>query len=185
MAMLLSVHLLLAGFHTVRADEKSAFPEAVAQLKKEQSLAESYAGLLKEYGSTDLRTYARGIALYAEAKAEFDGLLEHMITALHQGKAPDTSEAFQRQLTKAVDRRVVFTSFMVDEILNKIPEGERSLAVVLRNPAGAVALLTTVTEAGKAIWAAYQQSTNQEREVILGQLQALRWKPFDEIKALK
>jgi hypothetical protein len=169
----------------VRADEKSTLPEAVAQLKKEQTLAESYAGLLKEYGSTDLRIYARGIALYAEAKAEFDGLIEHMITALHQGKAPDTSEVFQRQLTKAVDRRVVFTSFMVDEILNKIPESERSLAAVLRNPAGAVALLKTVTDAGKTIWTAYNQSNNQEREVIIGQLQALRWKPFDEIKALK
>jgi hypothetical protein len=132
MAMLLSVNLLLAGLQTVRADEKSTLPEAVAQLKKEQTLAESYAGLLKEYGSTDLRTYARGISLYAEAKAEFDGLIEQMITALHQGKAPDTSEVFQRQLTKAVDRRVVFTSFMVDEILNKIPESERSLAAVLR-----------------------------------------------------
>ena len=162
--------------------------EAIGYLKKEQSLAESYAGLLKGFGKQDIATYARGIQLYAEAKAEFDGLIEQLLVTLRQGESPDTSATFQQKLEKAANRRVAFTDFIAQEVLSKVPEGTRSLAAILKI-AGAIGsvkeLVTALKDAGMGIWQGYRQSNEQERTAIVSQLEALRWKPFEEIKPLQ
>jgi hypothetical protein len=162
--------------------------EATGYLKKEQSLAESYAGLLKGFGRQDIATYARGIQLYAEAKAEFDGLIEQILAALRQGESPDTSAAFQQKLEKAAKQRVAFTDFIGQEVLSKVPEGTKSLAAILKIPGvigGVTELASALKDAGRAIWQGYRQSSEQERAAIVSQLETLRWKPFEEIKPLQ
>jgi hypothetical protein len=155
--------------------------------EKERSLAESYAGLLKGFGKQDVATYARGIQRYAEAKAEFDGVIEQMLVALRQGVAPDTSATFQQKLEMAAKRRVALTEFIDREVLSKVPDDTKSLATILKI-AGAIGsvkeLVTALKDAGMAIWQGYRQSGEQERAAIVSQLEALRWKPFEEIKAL-
>jgi hypothetical protein len=156
--------------------------------KKEQSLAENYAGLPKGFGKQDITTYARGIQRYAEAKAEFDGLIEQLLAALRQREPPDTSPAFQQQLEHAAQRRVAFTEFIRQEVLSKVPEGTRSLAAILAIPGvigGVTELAKGLKDAGAAVWQAYRESAEQERAALLGQLEALRWKPFEEIKPLE
>jgi hypothetical protein len=185
---LLGLSCLLASLPPVGVSQANSLAEAMAQLKKEQSLAESYAGLLKGFGKQDIATYARGIQLYAEAKAEFDGLIEQLLAALRQRESPDTSAAFQQKLEQAANRRVAFTDFIAQEVLSKVPEGTKSLAAILKI-AGAIGsvkeLVTSLKDAGLAIWQAYRQSGEQERTAIASQLEALRWQPFEEIKALQ
>jgi hypothetical protein len=187
-ASLLGLAILFASLPAPGLSQANPLAEAIGYLKKEQSLAESYAGLLKGVGKQDLGTYARGIQRYAEAKAEFDGLLEQLLAALRQGESPDTSTAFQQKLEKAADRRAAFTDFIAQEVLSKVPEDTRSLAAIL-TIAGAIGsvteLVSVLKDAGMAVWQGYRQSGEQERAAIVGQLEALRWKPFEAIKPLQ
>jgi hypothetical protein len=185
---LLALSVLLASPPPAAASQANSLAEAMGYLKKEQSLAESYAGLLKGFGKQDVATYARGIQLYAEAKAEFDGLIEQILASLRQRESPDTSTAFQQKLEQAANRRVAFTDFIAQEVLSKVPEDTKSLATILKF-AGAIGsikeLVTALKNAGMAIWQWYRQSGEQERAAIVSQLEALRWKPFEEIKPLQ
>jgi hypothetical protein len=52
-----------------------SLPEAMRFLAHEKSAAEQYAVILSTLGKNDAVLYVRGIALYADAKAEFDGLI--------------------------------------------------------------------------------------------------------------
>jgi hypothetical protein len=188
LASVLGLSLLLASLYPTGVSQANPLAEATGYLKKEQSLAESYAGLLKGFGRQDIATYARGIQLYAEAKAEFDGLIEQLLAALRQGESPDTSAAFQQKLEKAAKQRVAFTDFIGQEVLSKVPEGTKSLAAILKIPGvigGVTELASALKDAGRAIWQGYRQSSEQERAAIVSQLETLRWKPFEEIKPLQ
>jgi hypothetical protein len=159
LASLLGLSFLLVSLHPAGVSQANPLAEAIGYLKKEQSLAETYAGLLKGFGKQDLATYARGIQLYAEAKAEFDGLTEQLLAALRQRESPDTSPAFQQKLETAAQRRVAFTDFIIQEGLSKVPEGTRSLATILKI-AGAIGsvkeLVTALKDAGMSRWHGYR-----------------------------
>ena len=62
-------------------------------------------------------------------------------------------------------------------MLNKVPEGTKSLATILKI-AGALGslkeLVTVLKDAGMTLWQWYRQSGEQEREAIVSQLEALR-----------
>ena len=100
-ASLLGLSLLLASLYLTGVSQANPLAEPIGYLKKEQNLVESYAGLLKGFGKQDIATYARGIQLYAEAKAEFDGLIDQILASLRQAESLDTSAAFQQKLEKA------------------------------------------------------------------------------------
>ena len=89
-----SLILIFAG--CAGAGEKGDFSDAIGFLAKEQSLAENYAAILKEFGKEDLQIYAEAIGLYANAKAEYDGLIEQMKYELQTGKTLQPSSEFQR-----------------------------------------------------------------------------------------
>jgi hypothetical protein len=189
LARLFGLCCLLASLAPVGGSQANPQEEAIGYLKKEQSLAESYAGLLKGFGQQDRATYARGIQHYAEAKAEFDGLLEQLLAALRQGESLDTSAAFQQKLEKAANRRVAFTAFIDQEVLTKVPEGTKSLAAILKI-AGAIGdvkeLVTALKDAGVTIGQWYRRlSGEQERAELVSRLEALRWKPFEAITPLQ
>jgi len=54
--------------------------DAIRVLAREQSAAEQYAVLLDSHGKADTNRYVQGITRYAEAKADFDGLIEALKT---------------------------------------------------------------------------------------------------------
>ena len=191
LASLLSLSFLLASLPPAAVSQVDPLAEATGYLKKEQSLAESYAGLLKGFGKQDIAVYARGIQLYAEAKAEFDGLIEQLLVTfcyLATEKSPDTSTAFRQKLGKATNRRFAFTDFIAQDVLSKVPEDTKSLATILKI-AGAIGsvkeLVTILKDAGTTIWQWYRQSGEHARAAIVSQLEALSWKPFEEIKPLQ
>jgi hypothetical protein len=188
LAYALGLSLWFASLYPTSACQANPLAEAIGFLKKEQSLAESYAGLLKGFGKQDFATYARGIQRYVEAKSQFDGLLEQLLTALNQRESLDTSAAFQRKLEQAATQRVVFTEFIAQEVLSKVPEGTKSLAAILAIPGvigGVTELAKSLKDAGRAIWQGYRQSGEQERAALVSQLEALRWKPFEAITPLQ
>ena len=68
-------------------------PDGIRVMEREKSLAEQFLVLLNTFGPKDTSQYARGISLYAEAKADFDGLITELEYELDQAQPPKFNRA--------------------------------------------------------------------------------------------
>jgi hypothetical protein len=152
--------------------------DAVRVLAREKSAAEQYAVVLGTIGKKDLRTYARGITLYADAKAEFDGLLEQLRFDLKDGRDPATSAQFNEALQGAARKRVAFTSFVTDEVVGKAEGGKPGLPEVIEV---VPELVKSLTDAGLSIWAAFHGARKERQAAILDELEHLKWRSFADL----
>lgn len=182
----LRVFILLSLFLTILSScnvTSKEFPpetkeDAFRVLSREQSLAESYVHMLNEFGKNDLNTYAKGIELYSEAKAEFNGLIEFMKNKLIKAEPFDKSPDFHETMKNAVDRRMSFTTYIKEQILSK-HAGEKGIATDIMGGAGE--LITALTGVGKTIWQEYRAVKDSQKKELLDQLDALKWKEFHQI----
>ena len=171
--LLMAWLLVLASGVCADDTRQQDFAEAVRLLAKEQSLAEGYVPLLEDFGRNNPRQYAKGIRLYAEAKAEFDGLIEQLKSNLLQGMEPASSEDFKRALQTAAQQRTAFTRH-VNSLLGEEDTGKRAGWAL----ASAPELISSLTEAGKTIWQEYRAAKDDKRREIINQLNALKWKSY-------
>ncbi|MDQ1273624.1 MAG: hypothetical protein QG591_2254 [Planctomycetota bacterium] len=174
--------LLLTILSSCNGNSKESSPEtkedAFRILGREQSLAESYVYMLNEFGKNDLNTYARGIELYAEAKAEFNGLIEFMKNKLIKAEPFDKSPDFREIMKNAVDSRISFTTHIKEQILSK-HTGSKGIATDIMGDADE--LITALTGVGKTLWQEYRSVTDTRKKELLYQLEALQWKEFHQI----
>jgi hypothetical protein len=77
-------------------------------------------------------------------------------------------------LQATVEKSEEFTAF-VDELIFGDRRGPAAVAAVV----GIV--ITSLTEAGVNIWKAWQDSSRQEREHMIKELEKLKWQPFNKI----
>jgi hypothetical protein len=150
--------------------------DGVRVMAREKSLAESFLVILNDYGKRDIGQYAAGITRYAEAKAEFDGLIAELEHELDQPRPPDQSAAFDAALKEAVDKRVAFTSFVTETILphtDNPPKG-----VVGDFISGGGELIKALTDAGIAIWREFRSAGEARRKEIRQELESLKWPQF-------
>src|ERR1700738_2739873 len=103
---------------SVRAQqsEPGTLSDAIRFLAHEKSAAEQFGVILITVAKDNPGLYVRGIKLYADAKAEFDGLIAELRFDLQSGQEPATSAKFNEALKAAAEKRVAFTSFVSDEI---------------------------------------------------------------------
>ncbi len=185
LATLLSV-LALTAF-TPEGAAESSYTEAVGLMKREQTLGEASAGLLKTFAKDDTATLIQGIKLYALAQADFNGLLETLkATLIKEGDLAD-SKLFQEALDLAVKRRVAFADFVDEKVLSRSQEGTKSIAAVLGSAGfvkGAAELLKVLMEAGLDIWREYRTADKEQRQQISDQLDSLMWRSYDKVPAL-
>jgi hypothetical protein len=152
--------------------------EAVGVLEHERSAAEQYAVMLDRFGKADISRYVQGISRYAEAKADFDGLIEALKTELIQHHDPMRSPNFPAALQAAAEKRIAFTAFVADEVVGD-KEGSRSLLYdVIRVVPD---LIKKLTESGISIWHEFRDAGQARRDQILDQLDHLKWKAFADI----
>ncbi len=152
--------------------------DAFKVLGREQSLAEGYAFILKESGKEDFSKYAEGIKLYADAKAEFNGLIELMKKKLNKGEPFDESPEFDNTLKTAVDNRVSFTNYISEEIIGD-DKGTKGFPVAIIGSASE--LFKVIMDAGISIWKEYRSANETRRRELLDQIEGLKWKAFHEI----
>jgi hypothetical protein len=142
-----------------------------------ESATEQYAVMLDRFGKTDTARFVQGITHYAEAKADFDGLIEALKTDLVQRRDPTTSSRFGEALRVAAEKRIAFTSFVEEVIGNK--EGAKgwiydAIRVVPD-------LVRALTDAGVTIWREFHDARKARRDQILNQIDHLKWKAFADI----
>jgi hypothetical protein len=151
---------------------------AIKIMAKEKSLAEQFVVILNTVGKGDVKQYARGIELYAEAKAEFDGLIEGMKTNLELGEPLRESLDFKNSLRTAVDNRWAFTSYIKENIIGD-EQGKRfPYEDIIKD---AAELISKLTDAAFKIWKEYRNSADKEKQAIRSQLDGVKWKPYSEI----
>jgi len=160
------------------AQGKKDFSASIGFLAKEQSLGESYAVILKEFGKEDMRNYAEGIRLYANAKAEYDGLIEQLKSDLKGGQEVDSSSKFQSKLKTAADQRVAFTSFVTEKVIRNDPNRKNPVAIAAI--AAVPQLVDALIKVSKSIWQEYQSVNEGQKKEILDQLDKLKWKSFQD-----
>jgi hypothetical protein len=162
------------------SDTPHSLAEAIGVLAREKSSAEQYAVILATVGKKDVNIYLRGVTLYAEAKAEFDGLVEQIEFSLRDGRDPTTSDAFTQTLEKAAQKRIAFTDYVLKDVVGKaegVRPGLRSIVSIVPD------LIKAITDAGLAIWREFRAVGKEKQDAILAELAALKWRPFAELAA--
>jgi hypothetical protein len=133
--------------------------------------------ILSTVAKNDAAQYVRGIQLYADAKAEFDGLIARLRIELQTGQQPAKSVKFNQALKGAAEKRIAFTSFVTSEVdkLQGARPGLEDLIQVVPD------LVKSITEAGLSIWKAFHDARKERRDAILNELELLQWRPFAEL----
>jgi|SRR5271165_6630072 len=155
------------------AAEQIGWQEAVARLAQERTLAETCAGLLKKYG--DAGAVDRGALAYADAKAEFDGVIAGLDVALASRDQPSSLTDLEARLQRGFDKRRALCN-SVQTLLPPPTPGERGpIADIV---GGAV---TPLVDAVKAIWLQRQKANELMRKTIETQLEATIWPSFASV----
>jgi hypothetical protein len=149
--------------------------DGIRVMAREKSLAESFLVIMNDFGRKDISLYTRGITLYAEAKAEFDGLITQLEHELEQSASLSQSETFNAELKKAVARRIAFTSFVTDTL---VPHAEGAKGLIGDFIKGSAELIKALTDAGISIWREFQSGSEARRKEIKQELESLRWPQF-------
>jgi hypothetical protein len=157
--------------------EPETLSDAIRFLKNEKSAAEQYGVILFTVAKDNPGLYVRGIKLYADAKAEFDGLIAEMRFDLLNGQEPAMSAKFNEALKKAAENRIAFTSFVSAEV-DRLPGARPGLPDVIEVVPD---LVKAITEAGLSIWKAFRQAHKEDRDAILSELEHLEWRPLSEL----
>jgi hypothetical protein len=163
---------------TTAAAQEPGLSEAIGRLAQERSQAEEVAALLKKFESGDMD----GRALYAQAKAAFDGLIEQLLTDLAQGRDPKVSPAFRASLDAAAAKRAAFGAHVDAVVKAHVPVGGKPgwLALLGQDPAE---LVKAVTKSGVTIWHEWRTADAERRRDIAARIEAQRWKPWTDIPA--
>ena len=162
----------------VSGSETPRLSDAVAVLERERSAAEQYAVILATVGRKDANLYVRGIQLYADAKAEFDGLIAALRIDLIEGRNPAKSPKFATALQGAAEKRIAFTDFVGDEVVGKVEGAKLDLLSVVKVVPD---LVKAITDAGLAIWDAFSKAGKQRRDAMLSEIEHLRWRSFADL----
>jgi hypothetical protein len=157
--------------------EPGTLSDAIRFLGHEKSAAEQYGVILITVAKDNAALYVRGIKLYADAKAEFDGLIAELRYDLQSGQEPAKSAKFNEALKEAAERCVAFTSFVSAKI-DKVPGARPGLPDVIQ---AVPELVKALTDAGISIWNAFRQARKENRDAILSELEHLEWRPFSEL----
>ncbi len=127
--------------------------DAIRFFGHEKSAAEQYGVIFLTVAKDNTGLYVRGIKLYADAKAEFDGLIAELRFDLKSGQDPARSAKFNEALEEAAEKRIAFTSFVSAEV-DKLPGARPGLPDVIE---AVPQLVKAITDAGISIWNAFRR----------------------------
>lgn len=157
---------------------EASLGRAIGVLTREKSAAEQYAIILATVGKSDTALYLRGIELYADAKAEFDGMVAELKFDLTHGQNPAQSSVFINALQGAAQKRIAFTSFVSHEVVERLSGTKPGLPdVMVLIPE----LAKAITEFGVSIWKVFHDASKERREAILSEVDQLRWRSFADL----
>lgn len=169
--------LQTAQLHAAKPEE-ATLSDAIRLLAREKSAAEQYVAILATVAKTDVAAYVRGIQLYADAKAEFDGLIAELRFDLTTGQDPARSTKFANALQAAATKRIAFTDFVSQSVVAKLQGTRPGLPDVIKLVPD---LVKAITEAGLSIWKAFHDAGKERRDAILSDVDQLKWRSVADL----
>jgi hypothetical protein len=157
-----------------------AWPEAVARLTHERSLALTCAGSLKGHG--DAQQISRGEFAYGEAKAGFDEVIAGLITALSEGETPKALPDLQADLDQGASNLQKFCRTVAD--LLPAEAGQRGVIDDIIKAAFGPAV-DALKDGVAALYNNHRTDSALTKATIETQLEAAKWPDFDQIGAAK
>jgi hypothetical protein len=156
------------------------WPEAVGRLAGERSNAETCAALLKGYG--DPQQIAQGQLAYGEAKANFDGVIAGLVTALTEGGNPKSLPSLKTDLQHGAAGLGKFCK-RVGDLLPDTAGQRGVLADIVK--AAIQPVIDALSEGVAALYNNHRKDDALTIETIKTQLEAAKWPNFVEVKAAK
>lgn len=155
------------------ANAPSTWPDAVERLSQERTQAVDCARLIKTHGNATQR--ADAAALYNQAKAEINGTINGLMTALELDQKPTGLSKWRDRLAGVEGKRTRLCA----------------QATALRDSAGVKgggwefigAVLDPLADVLIAVLTQWGERNAQRRETIKSQLMATLWPEFDKLPA--
>ena len=165
------VALVVAG--TALHAEEINWQEAVARLARERTQAEACVRILKKYG--DAAAIDRGSLAYANAKADYDGIIAGLTVALAQGQQPRSFPDLEGQLQRGFEEREAFCKSVQPLVP---PQSSGQKGIIDEIVSGAVG---PVVDAIKEIYLDAKRQDELTRKTIQTQLEATSWPAFASV----
>jgi hypothetical protein len=156
------------------------WPEAVGRLAGERSRAEVCVALLKGHG--DEAQIARGQLAYGKSKADFDGVIAGLETALAQRATPESLSSLNAALERGASGLEEFCKSVGDLLPNT--SGQKNVLVDIVKQA-IEPVIKSLSDAVSALYNNHRQDDALTRKTIQTQLEAARWPDFAKVEAAK
>ncbi len=163
--------------------QDAAWPQAVAQLAREKTLAEACASVLKTFADGSPMDRVQGERLYARAAADMDGLVRLLIVDLAGERSPADMPELRQRLEAVPKQRQVLCLHVeaaAGTALRHRPDrtGAAELLAQGNNEAPGVTI-----DAAVRIWRAYRAADPVGQASILARIEATRWLPYADVPA--
>jgi hypothetical protein len=173
--------LLLAWMPAVAQD--AAWPQAVDQLAREQTLAEACASVLKTFADGAPMARVQGERLYARAAADMDGLVRLLIADLAGERSPADMPEFRQRLEAVPKQRQALCGHVdatAGTALRQQPQRTSAADLLAQGSSASPGLMI---DAAVQIWTAYRVADQAGRAAIIARIEAVRWLPYAEVPA--
>jgi hypothetical protein len=159
--------------------EESGWRQAIDRFALERTLAEGCVSLLKSAAERDPMQRVQGQWIYARARADVDGLIALLTTALAGERSPAAIPELRYRLETVPRQRQALCDHANAAVAGAIPP-ERALAAAL--PAEeAEGTAISLLDAAAQIWKAYRGVGSADRARIIAAISATRWRDYAEV----
>jgi len=154
------------------------WPEAVARLAEERSQAEICVASLKAHGDRD--QVAQGRLAYGTAKADFDGVIAGLITALGERGSPESLPDLDAKLAHGAAGLGQFCKSVRDLVPNI--SGQKGILDEMVKTA-VEPVIKTLSAGVATLYADHRNDDALTRQTIQTQLEAAKWPDFGKVEA--
>jgi hypothetical protein len=154
------------------------WPEAVSRLAEERSKAELCVASLKRYGNQEQISHGR--LTYGSAKANFDGVIAGLVTALGEGGNPESLPSLDAKLADGATGLGQFCKSVSDLVPNA--SGQKGVLDAMVK-AAVEPVVNALSEGVAALYNNHRKDDALTRQTIQTQLEAAKWPDFGKVEA--
>jgi hypothetical protein len=154
------------------------WPEALSRLAEERSKAELCVSSLKKHGNQV--QIEQGRLAYGTAKANFDGVISGLVTALGEDGTPESLPSLDAKLAQGAAGLGQFCKSVSDLVPDN--SGQKGLLDDMIK-AAIEPVVKALSEGVAALYNNHRKDDALTRQTIQTQLEAAKWPDFGEVKA--
>ena len=154
------------------------WPEAVSRLEEERSQAGVCVASLKGHGNQE--QIAQGRLAYGTAKADFDGVIAGLVTALAEGGNPESLPSLDTKLAHGATGLGQFCKTVAD--LVPTASGQKGILDEMVK-AAVEPVIKALSEGVAALYNNHRKDDALTRQTIQTKLEAAKWPDFAKVAA--